>query len=161
MTTLEIIGILLLIAGFVLVGIEMMLPGFGLPGISGILCLVGGIILTADSVSNGIVMAIVVVVILGVMLAVVMTVLGSKRMKSPIVLREDVKGERGFLGVADLEYLVGREGMAVTDLRPSGKGNFDGIDFDILSDGAYVQKGTKIRITKVKDNKLIVIKVTE
>lgn len=156
MTTFEIIGIVLLIAGFVLAGIEMAVPGFGLPGISGILCLVLGIILTADSVASGIVMAIIVIVILGVMLAVVMTILSSKKMKSPIVLREDVKGEQGFLESSDLEYLVGKEGIATTDLRPAGKGVFEEIEFDILSGGSYINKGQNIRISRIKDNKLIV-----
>ena len=156
MTTLEIIGIVLLIAGFVLVGIEMAIPGFGVPGISGIVSLVIGIILTADSISSGIIMAIIVIVILGIMLAVAMTILGSKKMKSPMVLREDVKGEQGFLESSDLEYLVGKEGVAATDLRPAGKGKFDGIEFDILSGGSYINKGEKIVISRIKDNKLIV-----
>ena len=157
MTPLEIIGIVLLIAGFVLVGIEMAVPGFGLPGISGIISLVLGIIFTADTVSEGIIMAIIVIVILGIMLAVAMALLGSKKMKSPMVLREDVKGEQGFLESSDLDYLVGKEGVAATDLRPAGKGNFDGIEFDILSGGSYIKKGQSIKISKVKDNKLIVI----
>ena len=42
MNTVMIIGIILLIAGFVLVGIELVVPGFGAPGISGIICLVAG-----------------------------------------------------------------------------------------------------------------------
>lgn len=157
MTPFEIIGIVLLIAGFVLVGIEMAVPGFGLPGISGIISLVLGIIFTADNVSEGIIMAIIVIVILGIMLAVAMALLGSKKMKSPMVLREDVKGEQGFLESSDLDYLVGKEGVAATDLRPAGKGNFDGIEFDILSGGSYIKKGQSIKISKVKDNKLIVI----
>ncbi|MBP3594044.1 MAG: serine protease [Lachnospiraceae bacterium] len=157
MTPFEIIGIVLLIAGFVLAGIEMAVPGFGLPGISGIISLVLGIIFTADTVSEGIIMAIIVIVILGIMLAVAMTILGSKKVKSPMVLREDVKGEQGFLESSDLEYLVGKEGVAATDLRPAGKGNFDGIEFDILSGGSYIKKGQSIKISKVKDNKLIVI----
>ncbi|MBO5178561.1 MAG: serine protease [Lachnospiraceae bacterium] len=157
MTPFEIIGIVLLIVGFVLAGIEMAVPGFGLPGISGIISLVLGIIFTADTVSEGIIMAIIVIVILGIMLAVAMALLGSKKMKSPMVLREDVKGEQGFLESSDLEYLVGKEGVAATDLRPAGKGNFDGIEFDILSGGSYIKKGQSIKISKVKDNKLIVI----
>ena len=157
MTPFEIIGIVLLIAGFVLVGIEMAVPGFGLPGISGIISLVLGIIFTADTVSEGIIMAIIVIVILGIMLAVAMTILGSKKMKSPMVLREDVKGEQGFLESSDLEYLVGKEGVASTDLRPAGKGSFDGIEFDILSGGSYIKKGQKIVISRVRDNKLSVV----
>ena len=156
MTAFEILGIVLLIAGFVLVGIEMAVPGFGFPGITGIISLVAGIILTAKSVSSGIVMAIIVIVILGIMLAVAMTILSSRKMKSPIVLREDVKGERGFLESSDLEYFVGKEGIAATDLRPAGKGNFEGIEFDILSGGSYIKKGQRIKISRIKDNKLIV-----
>lgn len=156
MTTFEIIGIVLLLVGFVLVGIEMAMPGFGFPGISGIISLVIGIILLADSISSGIIMAIIVIIILGIMLAVAMAVLGSKKVKSPMVLREDVKGEQGFLESSDLEYLVGKEGTAATDLRPAGKGNFDGVEFDILSGGSYINRGSKIVICKVRDNKLIV-----
>jgi len=156
MTPYEIIGIVLLLAGFVLVGIEMAIPGFGLPGISGIISLVIGIILLADSVSAGIIMAIIIIVILGIMLAVVMTILGSKKVKSPMVLKEDVKGEQGFLESSDLEYLIGREGTAATDLRPAGKGNFDGVEFDILSGGSYINKGSRIVISTIRNNKLIV-----
>lgn len=156
MTPLEIIGIVLLLAGFVLVGIEMAVPGFGLPGVSGLISLVLGIIFLADSVSEGIVMAIIVIIILAIMLAVAMAILSSKKTKSPIVLREDVKGEQGFLESSDLEYLVGKEGTAITDLRPAGKGRFDGIGFDIVSDGSYIIKGSKIVICKIKDNKLVV-----
>ncbi len=159
MEMLEVIGLILLIAGFVLVGLEMTLPGFGLPGISGIICLVAGIVLTAETFSGGIIMAIIVIVILAIMLAVIMTILGSGKMKAPIVLNEDVKGENGFLSSSDLEYLVGKEGVTVTDLRPAGKGDFDGIELDILSEGKYIPKGEKIRINKVKDNKLIVTEI--
>ena len=156
MDGLLILGIGLLIAGFILVGIEMVVPGFGLPGISGIICLVLGIILTADSVSVGIIMAIIVIVILGIMLAVAMTILGSKKMKSPMVLREDVKGEQGFLESSDLEYLVGKEGTAVTDLKPGGKCRIEGIEFDVRSEGFFLEKGTKVKISCIHEKTILV-----
>lgn len=161
MTVVEVVGIVLLIIGFVLVGIEMTVPGFGLPGISGIVCLVAGVIMVAETVSQGITMTIIIVVILGIMLAVIMTVLGSKRLKGPIVLNEDVKGQQGFLNASDLEYLVGKEGIAETDLRPAGKGNFEGVVFDILSEGKYIFKGQKVKISRIRDNKLMVIEITD
>ena len=76
------VGILLFIAGFILVGIEMVVPGFGFPGISGIICLIAGILLTAKDVEQGLTITVIVVVILSVMLTVVMMVL--KRVKSPM-----------------------------------------------------------------------------
>ena len=36
MDTLMIVGIILFIAGFILIAVEMVVPGFGAPGISGI-----------------------------------------------------------------------------------------------------------------------------
>jgi len=157
MSTFEIIGVILLIIGFILIGVELAMPGFGLPGISGIISIIVGIVMTAETVSDGIVMAIISIVIVCIMLAVAMTLFSSKKLKGPIILNEDVKGEGGFLNSLDLEYLVGKEGTASTDLRPAGKGNFDGIDFDILSEGTYIVKGTAIRISRVRDNKLMVV----
>ena len=57
------VGILLFIAGFILVGIEMVVPGFGVPGISGITCLIAGILLTAKDVEQGLTITVIVVAI--------------------------------------------------------------------------------------------------
>ena len=49
METMELIGIIVLIVGFVLIAVELVVPGFGLPGIGGIVCLVSGVFLITDS----------------------------------------------------------------------------------------------------------------
>ena len=54
-----------------------------------------------------------------------------------------------------MEYLIGRKGRAITDLRPSGKGEFDGVTLDILTSG-YIKKGTDLTITEIKNNRIIV-----
>jgi len=150
----DILGIVLLIAGFVLVGVEMAIPGFGLPGISGIVCLILGIITSADSIEQGIMITIVVVVILAVMLTVFVIIL--KKVRKPFVLDDNLKVEHGFLNSQDLNYLVGREGIASTDLRPSGKCNIDGVEFDVRTQGKYILKGTKIVIMRIHENAIIV-----
>ena len=151
-----ILGILLLIAGLVLVGIEMTIPGFGVPGVSGIVCLFFGIFLTAETFEQGLTLTVILLVIIAIMLTVIMTLLNSRKLKPPIVLSEDVGGTNGFLSARDLEYLVGKEGTASTDLKPAGKCDIDGIEFDVRSEGKYVKKGTKVRISKIKDSMLIV-----
>ena len=160
MTASEVIGIVLLIAGFVLVGIEMSIPGFGLPGISGIASMAIGILMTAKTLEAGLIMVVVIIVLSAIMMAVIMTLLSSKKTKVPIVLKDDVKGEE-FLNASDMEYLIGKTGVAATDLRPGGKGSFDGIYLDILSEGMYVKKGKRIKITNIKGNKIIVMEELE
>jgi len=156
MDTLIWIGIALLIAGFVLIGIEMVIPGFGAPGIAGIICLIAGIFLVTDSLEEGILVTVVVIVILGILMAVIMGLMHYRKFKSPIILDTSLGSEGDSLGTSDLNYLLDREGIATTDLRPAGKGDFDGIELDIVSEGPYIEKGSKIVIHRISANRLIV-----
>lgn len=149
-------GILLLIAGFILVGIEMVLPGFSVPGISGIICLVAGVFLLADSVMEGAFITIAVLALLGILMAVILWLLSKGKLKTPIIMKEEQNRDEGYLSSKDLEYLLGKQGVAVTDLRPVGVGQIDGISFDVVSEGNYISKGAGIEIIKAEGSKLIV-----
>lgn len=154
MDTLVVLGVLLLIAGFVLVGIEMVIPGFGAPGLSGIACLIGGILLTAKTIEQGLTITMIVIVLLAVMLIIVMLTL--KRVKPPFVLEDELKAERGYLNAADLEYLVNKEGIASTDLKPAGKCNIEGVEFDVRAESRYIKKGSKVRINRIHENTIMI-----
>ena len=153
---LSIIAIVLFIAGFLLLAIEAVVPGFGVPGISGIICLVVGVFLAADSVLEGVVITLIVLALLGIMFIVLLRLLASGRLKSPLVLKEEQTRTEGYISSNDLQYLLGREGVAVTDLRPTGVGDFDGVEFDVISEGTYISKGASLVIYKVQGSKLIV-----
>ena len=154
MDTLVVLGILLLVAGFILVGIEMVVPGFGAPGISGIACLIGGILLTSQTIEEGLTITMVVVVLLAVMLTVILLVL--KRVKPPFVLEDELKATPDYLNASDLEYLVGKEGIASTDLKPSGKCDIEGIEFDVRAENRYIRKGTKVKISRIHENTIMI-----
>lgn len=159
MELIEIIGIIFLIAGFVFVGIEMVLPGFGAPGISGIICLILGIFCSADSLEEGITIAVIVIVVLAILLTILLGLMHYRKLKSPLILDEEVTTDKGYLESSDLDYLLKKEGTALTDLRPAGKGDFDGITFDVFSEGPYIERGSRIVIAKVNRNQLFVKKV--
>lgn len=154
MDTLVVWGILLLVAGFILVGVEVVVPGFGLPGISGIVCLVGGILLTAKNIEQGLTITMLVVVILAVMLTLMLLIL--KRVRPPFILEEDLKATQEYLNASDLEYLVGKEGIASTDLKPAGKCDIEGVEFDVRAEGRYVEKGAKVRISRIHENMIMI-----
>lgn len=153
----SIIAIVLIVAGFILVGIEMVVPGFSVPGVTGIICLVAGIFLAANNVKEGVIITLIILVLLALMMFILLKLLASGKLKSPIVLQEEQANESGYISSGDLQYLLGKEGVALTDLRPTGKGDFDGITFDVLTDGSsYIVKGTSIVIQKVQGSKLVV-----
>ncbi len=146
----------LFIAGFILVGIEMVTPGLHAPGVLGTACLVIAVFLISDTFVEGAIITIIVLAVLAVMLAVILGLLSRGKLKSPIILKEEQNKDKGYISANDLNYLLGKQGVALTDLRPTGVGNFDGIDFDVLSEGKYISKGTKLVIFKVQGSKLVV-----
>lgn len=152
------IAIVVFIAGFILLAIEIMLPGFSAPGTLGIICLIVGVFLAADSFLEGVIITLIVLALLGIMFAVLLSLLSSGKLKSPIILEEEQKSNAGYISSNDLNYLLGKEGIAVTDLRPSGVGDFDGVEFDIISEGKYIEKDTPLVIAKVEGSKLVVKK---
>lgn len=151
-----IIAIILFVAGFILIGIEMAIPGFSIPGVSGIICLVVAVFLVSDSFIEGAIITLIIMALLGMMFAIILSILSKVKLKSPIILKDEQNKEKGFISSNDLKYLLGKQGVAVTDLRPSGTADFDGIEFDVISEGKYISKDTRLVIYKVQGSKLIV-----
>lgn len=151
-----VLAIALFIIGFILLGIEMITPGLHAPGIIGATSLVAAIFLISDTFVEGAIITIIVLVILAIMLAVILGLLSRGKLKSPIILKEAQSNNKGYISANDLKHLLGKQGLALTDLRPSGIGSFDGINRDVITEGDYIVKGAKIVIFKVQGSKLIV-----
>ncbi len=56
----------------------------------------------------------------------------------------------------DLEHLLGRQGVATTQLTPSGKARFDGQLVDVMADGEVIERGAEVVVTAVHGNYLVV-----
>lgn len=151
-----VLGIILLLLGFLFVGIEMIIPGFGAHGLLGACCLIAGVFLISSSIQMAIVIMVIILIVLGIMFGIIMYLLSKGKINSPLILHEKQKKENGYISSNDLNYLLGKKGIASTDLRPSGRGVFDEIEFDIISDGRFISEGSKIEIYKVNNSKLIV-----
>ena len=98
MNTMEVIGIILIIAGIILTSVEMYIPGFGVPGISAAICLVAGVLLTAKNVMQGIIIVIVILCILLVIFVIMYFLIFKAKVKSPIVLDNAIDSNAGYLG---------------------------------------------------------------
>ncbi len=63
----------------------------------------------------------------------------------------------GKVNEGELDGLVaGEEGIAMSALRPSGKAELKNKAFEVRTQGAYVDSGTRIRIIKILSNQIIV-----
>ena len=156
-----ILGIVLLAAGFLFVGIETLIPGFGAPGILGGCCLVAGVFLIADSVQEAVIIVAVVLLLLAVLIFTLVTLLAKGRLKTPIILNDKMNKEEGYISSTDLQYLVGKKGVVTTDLHPAGKVRIEDVEFYVISDGAFLEKGTLVEIYKISKSSLVVRKARQ
>ena len=150
---------LLLIAGIVLVVFEMFHPGFGAPGITGGILLFLGIMLTAKSILDAVILIIIILAILGIALTIVLHSATRGRLSKILVLSHSQNKEQGYIGTEDLNYFLGKEGIVITPLRPSGSADFDGVKLDVVSDGAFIPKDEKVRIVKVEGRRILVAQI--
>lgn len=151
-----VLEISLFVIGFILLGIEMYMPGLQGPGIAGTISLVIAIFITADSIKEGVIITLIVLAVLIIMFTVIVMALSKGGMKSPIVLDDEQRKETGFTSARPYDDLIGKKGIAITDLRPSGTGEFEGKEYDIISEGKYISKDTNIIVHKVEGVRIVV-----
>ncbi|MEZ4887706.1 MAG: NfeD family protein [Chitinophagales bacterium] len=166
--------ILLFVIGVILLAVEIfVLPGMGIAGISGIILIFAGLSLslvqndyfdftftTSDDITNAftrVLFSIIGSVILAVLL-------GGKFVKSKafdrLVLAETQESSKGFtIKANEYEALIGKEGVALTDLKISGKIEVEDERYDAITTGDFIEAGTKVVVKKYQGNYLVVRKV--
>lgn len=149
-------SLIIFVIGLILLVIEAISPGFGLPGISGIVLIVVGIVLAMGSIQSAI-MSLSVAIILTAIITILLIKQGRKiEVFNKIVLSTKHDDEGGYFSAPPKYEYLDKEGIALTDLRPSGIIEIDEEKLDALSEGSYIQKGSKIKVVKVEGSKIIV-----
>lgn len=156
--------VLLLVIGLSLLAVEVFLtPGFGIAGLLGIVAIGAAIVMAllgrvptgADFSRALAVLATTLVFFMGFAYMLVRHLPGSRRLGA-IFLRETEAAALGYVSSAARHDLAGRVGTAVTDLRPAGIGLFNGERLDVVSEGGFIQAGSKIRVLRSEGYRHIV-----
>ena len=93
----------------------------------------------------------------------VLVIVGLKLLaRSPITLRKTLSRKEGVSSQSSkLESYVGRQGNALTDLRPAGIAVINDKRVDVVTRGEYLEKDSAIIVTAVTGNQIIVRKKDE
>jgi membrane-bound serine protease (ClpP class) len=162
------------IIGIALILLELfIIPGFGIAGIGGILCILFGLVtamLNNDFFDftpihipdlNQALLTVFLGLIFGTALIIyLVSKIGTKGIFGRLALAKEQTTDEGYVGVPTEQIsIVGSEGIATTDLRPSGKVAIDNRHYDAVSQyGDFIEKGTPIIITKYEATQLYVRK---
>ena len=160
MTNLPIIVCFVLGIGLLIM--EALMPGFGIAGFSGIALEVVALVLTWQQHGTMATLGMLLIV-LSVLAIAISTSLHSltkgKLSKSSIVNSHTESTDAGYRSAEDMQVFLVREGTATTALRPTGLGEFDGIRLNVVSEGDFIENGTKIRVTQIEGSRIVVKKV--
>jgi len=152
-----IMGLILMIVGTGLIVLEMLMPGFGLPGITGGIALIVGILFYAKSLTEALVLLLIVTVVLTALFFVLIRSVSIGRLsRSSIILRDAAQDTAGYSAFLKAEDLLGKIGTAISMLRPSGVGDFNGQRLDVVSEGAFIPAGANIKIVRVQGRQIMV-----
>jgi len=157
-------GVLLLIEAFVI-------PGFGWAGIAGLVVMALGLVLALlgldlkFAIQTGDLWLAILRVFASFGVAL-MAFLGflyfapESRFTSRLGLKEKVRGpvarEARGAGPVGEDELLGREGVAVGDLRPAGIARFGEQRVDVVTEGDYVREGSAVRVIEARGNRVVV-----
>ncbi len=156
--------IALFLLGLVLLALEIFaIPGFGVAGISGLLLMIVGLVLSmVDNVSlhemgefnpTPLFKAAFVVMIGMFIPFVTILITAPKLFQSGVfkmlVLERTQQKEEGFVGVStEQKTFVGMMATTLTALRPSGKVEIDGEMYDAKSMDSFIDKGVEVKVVK-------------
>lgn len=161
--------LLLLIAGFILLIVEMFfIPGFGIAGIAGILCIVASLILAllGKAPTSGDVVRATYTFGFSLLLAIAGAVVLFRYVERvpmwrKVTLSTTQPQAEGYVSQQVDSALVGRTGVAATDLHPSGAATIDGKRYDVVAESGYVERGTPVRVLKHEGYRIVVQEITE
>lgn len=154
--------ILLLIAGILLAFLETILPSGGLLGFLATCALLGSVILGfMQSSSTGLIVLIIVFIAVPVFVFVGLKTLPKTPIGKQLILNETSLNNKQNAGTQhvqqeDFEFLAGKVGNTITELRPSGIAEIEGKRYSVISEGEMIAPSTEIVVKNIEGNNIIV-----
>lgn len=166
------LNIILFIAGLILLAVEIfVIPGFGVTGISGMVLILASIFLALIGQKTPFwdtnVLSLAVIQLAGALLFSILFFMAIVRFLprnsyfNRLVLSDEENATKGFVSYPSASELVGKEGTALTTLRPAGSAEINGIRYDVMADWEYIEKGSRIQVLRVEGIKVVVKKLQD
>jgi membrane-bound serine protease (ClpP class) len=162
--------------GFILLMVEIfVLPGFGVAGILGILLIIVGLVLSLqrftipditgapwelDAMLSAVGRVLFGLVAGSILFFIVVRYLRHAPVLGRMVLATELTTDKGY--VADIEEasgLVGKRGIVISPLRPSGKVEIGENTIDVVAEGDFIEKGEEVEVVYIEGTKIVVDRI--
>jgi membrane-bound serine protease (ClpP class) len=158
--------ILVFFVGLALLLVEVFVtPGFGVPGIAGIVLVVGALLAalipnvgldfpTGAELARAAVTLSATLVLLVVLGVSVSRYLPRSERFNRLVLVPDLAAAAGFIAAESEDALLGQTGRTLSPLRPAGTAEIGGRRVDVIAQGTFVPAGTTVEVVGVRGSRV-------
>jgi len=174
----QLFEILLFVGGVGFLLVELFLiPGFGIVGITGILLIIGSLVLMFQqftlpetslegaAFASNILQVLGAFVLSGVGIALLARFMPALPLLGRMIHREDLAAASVGSSMEErqpgIEEMMGEVGVALTALRPAGRAEFGETLLDVVTEGDFIEQGARVRIESIHGNRFVVKEVTK
>ncbi|RFB17562.1 nodulation protein NfeD [Bacillus sp. HNG] len=154
-------SIILFVVGIVLILLEFVLPG-GIIGLIGLGAILTSFFLAGSSmmvISISLLVALVATIIVSIILV---KIFGKKlHVFKKIILFDSTNSESGYVSNKNRDDLIGKQGIALTTLRPSGTAIINDERLDVVTQGNYIERNTRVEVIKTEGSRIVVREVPD
>lgn len=154
-------SIILFVVGIVLILLEFVLPG-GIIGLIGLGAILTSFFLAGSSmmvISISLLVALVATIVVSIILV---KIFGKKlHVFKKIILFDSTNSESGYVSNKNRDDLIGKQGIALTTLRPSGTAIINDERLDVVTQGNYIERNTRVEVIKTEGSRIVVREVPD
>ncbi|MCI7330613.1 MAG: NfeD family protein [Selenomonadaceae bacterium] len=148
--------IAIFLVGILCIIVEMLLPTVGLLAGVGVAALLYSLLLALGGDVDAMTALGAALILAVVIFVLIVKKLPSSRLWHKVVLHDRSTSQRGFVSAETRRELIGREGTVLTELRPAGSVQLGEQVVDVVSEGAFVAKGERVKVIAVNGVRVVV-----
>jgi membrane-bound serine protease (ClpP class) len=151
-------GVLVFLGGIALFLVEIHLfPGHGIASVLGLICLFGGMFFAlGGNHSNALFSTVGSLIVTIGALAAFFIYLPRSPVWRKLAQNSQQSHDAGYVSSADFSGYLGKHGMAITTLRPSGVAEVDGVRLSVVTKGDFVSPGAQLEVVNVNGGRIVV-----
>lgn len=153
-------SIILFILGLILIIAELFVPG-GIIGFTGLGLVLLSILISGTSMKVMAVNLLIALLVAIIAMVIMMKIFGKKiTIFNKLVLKDATTTEQGYVSNPTRSELLGKTGIALTPLRPSGTVLIDDERIDAVTEGGFINENAKITVVKVEGVRVVVREIS-
>lgn len=151
--------LVLFVIGVILIILEVFIPG-GIAGLVGVAAIIGSLFLATGDVLH-MSISLLIAFTVSILVSILLVKVFGKKMKffRKIILTDSTNSEQGYVSNRNRTELIGKTGVALTDLRPSGMAILDAERLDVVTEGSFISKGAALIVIKTEGSRIVVREV--